>query len=127
MQLMPKTGAAMASRVGLDNFEVNDLYDPKVNVRLGSEYLAKLNEDYGYNIPLIAAGYNAGPSRADQWIERYGDPRSSKTNVVDWIEHIPFRETRNYVMRVAESVPVYRARLSGSVQPITLSKELKAR
>lgn len=127
MQLMPKTGAAMASRVGIDDFEVNDLYDPKVNVRLGSEYLAKLNEDYGYNIPLIAAGYNAGPSRADQWIERYGDPRSSKTNVVDWIEHIPFRETRNYVMRVAESVPVYRARLSGSVQPITLSKELKAR
>lgn len=127
MQLMPNTGKAMAERVGLQSFETNDLYDPAVNVRLGSEYLAKLTEDYGYNIPLIAAGYNAGPSRANTWIERYGDPRSSDTNVIDWIEHIPFRETRNYVMRVAESVPVYRARLSGGVQPITLSKDLKAR
>lgn len=127
MQLMPKTGQAMADRVGMNGFEVDDLYDPVVNVRLGSEYLAKLKDDYGYNIPLIAAGYNAGPSRANAWIERYGDPRSNDTNVIDWIEHIPFRETRNYVMRVAESVPVYQARLSGSVQPITLSKDLKAR
>jgi soluble lytic murein transglycosylase len=127
MQLMPKTGQDMANRVGLDGFDPNDLYDPKTNVRLGSEYLAKLIEDYGYNIPLIAVGYNAGPTRANRWIETYGDPRSSQTNVIDWIEHIPFRETRNYVMRVAESVPVYRARLSGSIQPLTLSKELKAR
>lgn len=127
MQLMPKTGQAMADRVGMSGFDVDDLYDPAINVRLGSEYLAKLKEDYGYNIPLIAAGYNAGPSRANAWIERYGDPRSNDTNAIDWIEHIPFRETRNYVMRVAESVPVYRARISGSVQNITLSKDLKAR
>jgi soluble lytic murein transglycosylase len=126
MQLMPKTGQAMADRIGMSDFQVNDLYDPTVNVRLGSEYLAKLKDDYGYNIPLIAAGYNAGPSRANAWIERYGDPRSNETNAIDWIEHIPFRETRNYVMRVAESVPVYRARLSGTVQNITLSKDLKA-
>ncbi|RPE63163.1 soluble lytic murein transglycosylase [Pacificibacter maritimus] len=127
MQLMPKTGQDMADRVGLESFEPNDLYDPEINVRLGSEYLAKLIEDYGYNIPLISVGYNAGPTRANRWIETYGDPRSSQTNVIDWIEHIPFRETRNYVMRVAESVPVYRARLSGSIQPITLSRDLKAR
>lgn len=127
MQLMPKTGQAMADRIGMSTFETNDLFNPNINVRLGSEYLSKLVGDYGYNIPLIAAGYNAGPSRANAWIERYGDPRSSDTNAIDWIEHIPFRETRNYVMRVAESVPVYRARLSGSVQPITLSKDLKAR
>lgn len=127
MQLMPKTGQAMADRVGMTGFEVDDLYDQVVNVRLGSEYLAKLKDDYGYNIPLIAAGYNAGPSRANAWIERYGDPRSNETNAIDWIEHIPFRETRNYVMRVAESVPVYQARLSGTAQLITLSKDLKAR
>jgi soluble lytic murein transglycosylase len=111
----------------MSDFEVQDLFDPNVNVRLGSEYLAKLKDDYGYNIPLIAASYNAGPSRANAWIERYGDPRSNETNAIDWIEHIPFRETRNYVMRVAESVPVYQARLSGTAQPITLSKDLKAR
>lgn len=127
MQLMPKTGQDMADRVGLPKFEPNDLYDPKVNVRLGSEYLSKLVEDYGYNIPLISVGYNAGPTRANRWIEQYGDPRSDQTDAIDWVEHIPFRETRNYVMRVAESVPVYRARLSGKVQPLTLSKDLKAR
>jgi soluble lytic murein transglycosylase len=127
MQLMPKTGQDMANRVGLPKFTPNDLYNPAINVRLGSEYLAKLIEDYGYNIPLIAVGYNAGPTRANRWIEQYGDPRSNQINVIDWIEHIPFRETQNYVMRIAESVPVYRARLSGKAQPITLSKDLQAR
>ena len=62
---------------------------------------------------LVAASYNAGPHRAERWIERFGDPRSYRIDVIDWIEHIPFRETRNYVMRVTEGIPVYRARLNG--------------
>ena len=74
---------------------------------------------------LVAAGYNAGPSRPARWIELYGDPRSRGVDTVDWIEHIPFRETRNYVMRVMESLPVYRARISGKVAPLALSAELK--
>ena len=59
-------------------------------------------------------------------MEERGDPRRGEMDVVDWIEHIPFNETRNYVMRVAESLPVYRARLTGEVAPIRLSEELVA-
>ena len=60
----------------------------------------------------------------DQWIETYGDPRDSLLDQVDWIEHIPYRETRNYVMRVIESLHVYRMRLSGEVEPIRLTRDL---
>nr|WP_319248984.1 lytic transglycosylase domain-containing protein [uncultured Celeribacter sp.] len=127
MQLMPRTGAAMAEKLGLSEFQETQLDDPVMNARLGSAYLAQLEEEFGHNIPLIAVGYNAGPSRARDWIKRYGDPRAGQVDPVDWIEHLPFRETRNYVMRVAESVPVYRARLEGHTGPVTLSKDLTAR
>ena len=70
-------------------------------------------------------GYNAGPRRSINWSERFGNVRSSSVDIIDWIEHIPFRETRNYVMRVTESLPIYRARLTGKTQPLRLSKELK--
>ena len=75
---------------------------------------------------MVAAGYNAGPSRPPQWIERYGDPRSGAVDPVDWIESIPFRETRNYVMRVMESIGPYRARLSGKTSEWALTRDLKA-
>lgn len=126
MQLMPRTGEAMAAKLGVEGFVENDLADPVLNARLGSAYLAQLIEEFGNNLPLVAVGYNAGPTRARDWIERYGDPRGGKVDAVDWIEHIPFRETRNYVMRVAESVPVYHARLTGDTRTITLSTDLKA-
>ena len=125
MQLMPGTASDMADRLDLPYSKVRLTTDPAYNTRLGSEYLAKLIEDFGTNPVLIAVGYNAGPSRATAWSERFGDVRAASTDIVDWIEHIPFRETRNYVMRVAESLPVYRARLTGKTEPITLSKELK--
>ena len=74
---------------------------------------------------MIAAAYNAGPSRPPQWIERFGDPRKPDSiDIVDWIEHIPFRETRNYVMRVSESLPIYRARLGKTALPTSFSEEL---
>ena len=70
---------------------------------------------------MIAAGYNAGPSRPRNWARERGDPRLGEMDVVDWIEHIPFRETRNYVMRVTESIPIYRARLSGRAGPVAFT------
>ncbi len=97
------------------------------NTRLGSEYLAFLLEEFGRNPVLIAVAYNAGPTRARRWSEQRGDPRSGSVNVVDWIEHIPFNETRNYVMRVTESLPNYRARLTGKTEPIRFSAELQRR
>ena len=98
-----------------------------LNAQLGSAYLAQLIEEFGANMPLVAAGYNAGPSRAQDWLSRYGDPRGGGVDPVDWVEHIPFRETRNYVMRVTESLAIYRGRLSGAVPERTISRDLSGR
>ncbi len=127
MQLMPATAREMAKELGLPYSRARLTDDPLYNARLGSGYLAKLIEEFGENYVLVSVGYNAGPHRARTWVEARGDPRYGQVDVVDWIEHIPFRETRNYVMRVTESLPVYRARLTGEVAPIRLSEELKAR
>jgi soluble lytic murein transglycosylase len=127
MQLMPGTARDMAKAVGED-YDLGRLTrDPDYNARLGTAYLAKLIGEFGSNYMLVAAAYNAGPSRPRRWIAAYGDPRSPGVDAVDWIEHIPFDETRNYIMRVTESLPVYRARLHGKVEPITLSADLTAR
>ncbi|WP_321366756.1 lytic transglycosylase domain-containing protein [uncultured Celeribacter sp.] len=127
MQLMPRTGEAMAEKVGIENYSDSLLFDPIINTRLGSAYLAQLIEEFGDNIPLVAVGYNAGPTRARDWIKRYGDPRTGEVDPVDWIEHLPFRETQNYVMRVAESIPVYRARLHGETGPVHMMDMLSGR
>jgi len=127
MQLMPRTAKAMSAALETDFDSKRLLSDWRYNARLGSAYLAKLQQEFGASPLLIAAGYNAGPSRARRWIAELGDPRTNAVDVVDWIEHIPFRETRNYVMRVAESVPVYRARLAGKPQPLRLLAELAER
>jgi len=126
MQLMPDTAKAMASALAEDYSATALLADPAYNARLGAAYLAGLVEEFGNNYLLVAAAYNAGPSRPRAWIEARGDPRSVGVDAVDWIEMIPFRETRNYVMRVTETLVVYHARLSGKVQPLLLAEELKA-
>lgn len=126
MQLMPRTAEAMSSELEIE-YRLDGLTaDPDYNVTLGAKYLAHLTEEFGPSYVLVAAGYNAGPSRPTRWMSLFGDPRSEGVDPVDWIEHIPFRETRNYVMRVMESLPVYRARLTGETAPIRLSEELHA-
>jgi soluble lytic murein transglycosylase len=127
MQLMPGTAQDMAKVLGLDYELARLTSDPDYNAQLGSAYLAKLTEEFGRNWMLVAAGYNAGPTRPRRWVVDYGDPRDPEVDPVDWIETIPFDETRNYIMRVTESIPVYRARLQGKVEPITLLADLKAR
>lgn len=126
MQLMPGTARDMARRLGID-YVPSRLGEMAYNTRLGSEYLAYLIEAFGNNPVLIAVAYNAGPGRARSWIEKFGDPRDPKVDVVDWIEQIPFNETMNYVMRVTESLPAYRARLTGQVERIHFTRELKQR
>ncbi|MGZ9809107.1 transglycosylase SLT domain-containing protein [Pseudoroseicyclus sp. H15] len=113
MQLMPGTAREVAVNQGLDYDYDRLTSDWRYNATLGSTYLAGLQEEFGESPVMIAAGYNAGPSRPHQWMEARGDPRDPEANVdvIDWIEHIPFTETRNYVQRVAESLPVYQARL----------------
>ena len=113
MQLMPATAEEVAGELGLPYSRARLTADWEYNATLGSRYLANLEETFGPSPVMIAAGYNAGPSRPRAWIGLRGDPRRGEVDVVDWIEHIPFTETRNYVMRVTESIPVYQARLSG--------------
>lgn len=127
MQLMPQTAKMMAGRLGL-SYELDRLLaDPEYNARLGAAYLSVLREEFGPALVLVAAGYNAGPGRPRRWLAERGDPRASGADVVDWIEMIPIEETRNYVMRVAESVAVYRARLAGTTAQVQLSDLLKGR
>jgi len=128
MQLMPGTARDMARDLGVDYDRSDLLTEPVYNARLGSGYLAQLAGRFDGNIVLMSVGYNAGPGRAAQWIEAYGDPRGQGAHeIVDWIEHIPFRETRNYVMRVAESLPAYRARLNKPPLPVPFTRELSGR
>jgi len=72
-------------------------------------------KDFDGSYILAAVGYNAGPHRAKQWIKTYGDPRTGEIDPIEWLESIPFSETRNYVQRVMENVQVYRARLNGDI------------
>ena len=126
MQLMPGTAREMAAQAGLPWAPARLTGDWRYNVRLGTTYLAELMARYDDNPLLVAAAYNAGPGRVDGWIETYGDPRGMDANeVIDWIEHLPFRETRNYVMRVVESLPVYRARLGQAALPRPFTQELR--
>lgn len=127
MQLMPATAKEVAGQLDLPYSPRRLFSDPSYNARLGTAYLAGLERRFGKNPILVAAGYNAGPSRPLRWMNERGDPRDADVDVIDWIEHIPFDETRNYVMRVAESLPVYRARLSGQVEPFSFTAELKGR
>ncbi len=124
MQIMPKTARQVAEEIGADYSKNRLTSDWRYNAKLGTAYLGGLLELYEGSYVLAFAAYNAGPHRADKWIKRFGDPRDSVVDQVDWIEHIPFRETRNYVMRVMESLHVYRARLGGEATQLRLTKDL---
>ena len=124
MQIMPGTAKEVAEELGLKYSRDRLTSDPVYNARLGTEYLSWLLENFHGNAVLASLSYNAGAGRAYDWIKERGDPRSERVDVIDWIEHIPFDETRNYVMRVSESLIVYKARLAGTTMPWTLTAEL---
>lgn len=120
MQVLPGTGQMMARKLGVP-FQPADLTrNPELNARLGAAYLDELRAEFGPSLALVAAGYNAGPGRPRQWIERLGDPRDPSVDFVTWVESVPFAETRNYIMRVAESLMVYRSVLAGEARPIDM-------
>jgi soluble lytic murein transglycosylase len=123
MQLMPGTAEEMARKLG-EPYQLSRLTrDPAYNARLGSAYLAGLRNRFGTSSALIASGYNAGPGRPARWIAEFGDLRQG-FDPVEWVELIPFDETRNYVMRVTEAMPIYRARIKGKPVPILPTWEL---
>ena len=81
--------------------------DEFFNLQIGSYYISDLNEEFS-SLYMAFAAYNAGPHRVRRWVKRFGDPRKGEIDPVDWIEHIPFNETRNYVQRVIENIQVYK-------------------
>jgi soluble lytic murein transglycosylase len=124
MQLLPSTAAIVARRMGVP-YSAAQLYEPDYNMRLGSSFLGQLIRQFSGSYIMATAGYNAGPGRPVQWSAFCGDPRGGANDPLDFIECIPFSETRNYVMRVLENTQVYRAKLSGGSIPITLSQDLR--
>lgn len=126
MQVMPGTAKDVAGELGIPYDRDALTADPAYNVQLGTAYLAGLIEIFGPAPVLVSAGYNAGPGRSVDWVEARGDPRSAGVDIVDWIEMVPFRETRNYVMRVAESIWVYEMRLTGSAPKQSFTEMLRA-
>jgi soluble lytic murein transglycosylase len=113
MQLMPGTARDVAGRLGVPFIQDKLTREPGYNVQLGSQYLSEMLQRFGGSYELALAAYNAGPGRVARWLESVGDPRAGKIDMVDWIEMIPLRETRNYVQRIMEGVAVYRDRLNG--------------
>jgi len=106
MQLMPGTAAEQAGKMGVGYDWSRLTSDPSYNVMLGSAYFQRLLNTWDGNVPLAVASYNAGAGNVRKWINRYGDPRRGK-DVLQWIEQIPFSETKGYVQRVIENTVVY--------------------
>ncbi|MGI4952702.1 MAG: lytic transglycosylase domain-containing protein, partial [Janthinobacterium lividum] len=120
MQLMPATAAAVARRLNEPASVPALTADPAYNMRLGTAYLRGLMDQFDGALPLALAGYNAGPHRVQAWLTAQGDPLAGGVDMLDWIEMIPFNETRNYVQRVIENIVIYRAqRGDTAVHPLS--------
>ena len=124
MQLLPATAQQVARRLNTPHQLPWLQANPAHNLRLGSAYLDQMISRFGGTWPFAIAAYNAGPGRVDEWLQTYGDPRQGRPAMLDWMEQIPFGETRNYVQRVMENVAVYRA-LAGVNAPHPMAAWLR--
>jgi len=124
MQLLPATAQQVARRLNTPHQLPWLQANPAHNLRLGSAYLDQMIGRFGGTWPFAIAAYNAGPGRVDEWLQTYGDPRQGRPAMLDWMEQIPFGETRNYVQRVMENVAVYRA-LAGVNAPHPMADWLR--
>jgi soluble lytic murein transglycosylase len=115
MQITPEAGRDTAKRFGVAYDWDRLVSDPVYNTQMGAAELAALFKDYRGSLIMTFAGYNAGRGRVQEWVAQHGDPRDPKVDPVDWVERIPFSETRNYVQRVMENVQVYRVRLGSGI------------
>ncbi|MGF1611936.1 MAG: lytic transglycosylase domain-containing protein [Kiloniellales bacterium] len=121
MQIMPATAKRLAQQLRMSYSQDKLVNDPAFNLKLGRTYLSQLLKRFDGSAALALAAYNAGPGRVQSWIRQNGDPRDQKVDPVQWIEQIPFSETRNYVMRVLESLVVYRHRLNSQLVELPLT------
>lgn len=123
MQLLPATAAETARKLGLP-YAPNEIWDPATNVTLGSAYLGRLVNARDGSYILAIASYNAGPRNVHNWVSDFGPPPADVMGAVNWIENIPFGETRNYVQRVLENLQVYRQLLKQSDR-VKLAEDLQ--
>ncbi len=106
MQIMPATARVLSKVTNIDFSREKLTRDKDYNLALGSYYISDLDDLFGSQY-LAFAAYNAGPNRVEKWIKTHGDPRKKQIDAIDFIELIPFHETRNYVQRVSENINVY--------------------
>lgn len=124
LQLLPGTAKAVARKKGLKYSFKRLTTDAGYNATLGASYLSEQLDNFDDSYILTFAAYNAGPRRVDKWIKRFGDPRGKTlTEVIDWVEQIPFKETRSYIQRILENYQVYKTRIAGS--SLTLEQDLR--
>jgi soluble lytic murein transglycosylase len=110
MQVTPEAGRDTAKRFGVAYDWERMISDPVYNTQMGAAELSALLREYNGSHIMTFAGYNAGRGRVREWVKQYGDPRDPKVDAIDWVERIPFAETRNYVQRVMENLQIYRVR-----------------
>jgi soluble lytic murein transglycosylase len=124
MQVTPPAGRYIAKKFNATFDQTRLLTDMTYNVQFGAAELGDLLKDYRGSFIMTFAGYNAGRGRVRDWVAKYGDPRDPKVDPIDWVERIPFSETRNYVQRVMENMQVYRVRFGGSPR-LAIEADLK--
>jgi len=119
MQIMPGTAKLIAKQHGI-KYNPSQLMNPQLNVTLGAAHMGDLVADHDGSYVLTLVSYNAGPRRSREWIKQYGDFRAGEADPIDWVESIPFQETRQYVQKVMQNLHVYRSRLAPkTVRPMT--------
>jgi soluble lytic murein transglycosylase len=117
MQMIASTARRTAAQARLP-FDVGRLVrDASFNAQLGAAHLGALIAEHDGSLILTFAAYNAGGGRVQEWLKSYGDPRKPGIDPVDWVERIPFTETRNYVQRVVANVAVYTALFTDKAKP----------
>ncbi len=125
MQMILSTAKRTADHEGVDFDAKRLLTDAAFNANLAARHLGELMTEQKGSYILTFAAYNAGGKRVKEWIDAHGDPRKPGVDPIDWVERIPFTETRNYVQRVIENLSVYRVRL-GETEPTSAESLLKA-
>ncbi len=123
MQVMPETAAEIAKKLGIavapnHSLKTDLLQDPSLNMRLGGGYLDRLLGQFNGSYILTAAAYDAGPARVKGWVRDLGDPRQPGVDAIDWIERMPYSETRDYVEHVLANTQIYRRKLGVPAVPL---------
>jgi soluble lytic murein transglycosylase len=125
MQMIASTARRTAQRAGVAFDENRLVADAAFNAQLAAAHLGELLAEQRGSYILTFAAYNAGGKRVKQWIDAYGDPRKPGVDAIDWIERIPFTETRNYVQRVSENLGIYKVRFGEEPRELMAKAQAK--